>query len=153
MQRQMHTKAQQLREQIATIDTEITSRKAQLTRLLEAFEIGSIPKDLLKQRADEYRALLDELEPRKEVLEQELAGSTISDEEIRALIGTLEEYRQQLQDDWRNADFETQRAVIAALGLYFVVESPEGLCIKWLYNKFRVAMQDTNMAIRSATPC
>src|SRR5262245_35207382 len=126
-------------------------RTTQLERLLEAFEIGSIPRDLLKQRADEYRQLLDALEPRRDALEQELAENTLSDEEIQQLMGTIEQYRQSLQDDWLEADFETRRAFVEALGLYFTVTVEEGqqvLYIKWLYNKFRVVMaaaQDTEM--------
>jgi site-specific DNA recombinase len=143
MQQEMYQKTERLREQLHTINSEITTRKAQLERLLEAFEIGSIPKDLLKQRADEYRQLLDTLEPRRDALEKELADNTLSDEEIERIIGTIEQYRQSLQDDWLEADFETRRAFVEALALYFIVTIESGqqvLYIKWLYNKFRVVM-------------
>jgi hypothetical protein len=42
-----------------------------------------------------------------------------------------------------HADFETRRAVVEALGLRFVLaieNDQQVLYIKWLYNRFRIAM-------------
>jgi site-specific DNA recombinase len=143
MQKEMHTKTAHIRQQIADINKEIDTRKAQLERLLDAYEIGSIPKDMLQQRANEYKGLLDTLEPRRESLMLELQDNTLSDEEIAYMIGTIEEYRKSLQDDWMQADYDTRRAFVEALGLYFTVSYEHGekvVYIKWLYNRFRVVM-------------
>jgi hypothetical protein len=133
-----------------------------LERLLEAFAIGSLPKDLLQQRADEYRQLLNTLEPRRDLLEKELADNTLSDEDIEQLIGTIEDYRQSLQEDWAEADYETRRAFVEALGLYCTVtveQDQQVLYIKWLYNKFRIVMTAAseanlpNLRSRRSTGC
>jgi site-specific DNA recombinase len=142
-QKELWKTAEQTREQIAAIDAELNTRKQQLERLLDLYELGSIPKDLLKERADEYREIVANLEARRAELDQELQDNTLTDEEVVQAVGTIEQYRESLQDDWMNADFETRRAVVEALGLHFTLAIEHDqpvLYIKWLYNRFRVAM-------------
>lgn len=51
------------------------------------------------------------------MFKQELQVNTITDEEVAQVVGTIEQCRQSLQDDWLYADFETRRAVGAAVGV------------------------------------
>jgi hypothetical protein len=157
-QSELWKKTQHIREQITAIDAEWGTRKQQLERLLDLYEVGSIPKDLLKARADEYKEIVAGLEARRAELERDLQQNTITDEEVAQVVGTIEQYHQSLQDDWLDADFETRRAVVEALGLRFTLsiedEQPV-LYIKWLYNRFRVAMtmgSDGEFSYEFSTP-
>jgi site-specific DNA recombinase len=100
------------------IDKQIQGAKRRIARLTEMYEEGFLERDAFREKMTTAQARLDALETEaRRAAEQETSES-----ELRAVIGQLEAFAEQLQTGLEQCEWEARRAIVRALVKRIVFE-------------------------------
>lgn len=130
------------RQQLATLDEQISDYEAKLTRLLDLYLDGGFPRDALDARKAEYNEVLERMRAHRSALAEQIEQATITDEDIISITTFVRTVKEQLADIG-DADFATKRQLVEVLNLTGTLSVEEGikiLYLHWCLQDFRLLL-------------